>query len=353
MQPAPRPRHYGASRCSLEASRCATVPGAQIQVGKAEGKDGCMGELIYLMMAIVGGLHGLWMGTRCAARLERQKQVREFLRRARLCLDRSDFTGAGSEIKCSLYCGAEGSELEGIRDQLEEVILSFGPDRVSRDLCSVYERVVNALNTSPEKKSTTIGALNLNTAPSAGAEPKGRVAENLDPIMQFLMAETLHQSRELEQASQAYRKLIALKPDQPAPHRRLADLLMLLGERDQGIGEYRAAIRLKPQDAFNHHSLGKLLYIQGDKAGAIAEYREALRLKSGDPGAHSGLGSVLFDNGDSDGAIAECQEALRLDPDDYGAHVVLGAAFGEKGDEEAALGHFREADRLNEEEKST
>jgi tetratricopeptide (TPR) repeat protein len=81
-----------------------------------------------------------------------------------------------------------------------------------------------------------------------------------------------------ENAERAYRKALALLPEDAYLHNDFGILLEGLGRLAEAEALYREAIRLDPQDDVWRTNLGDVLRQQGRTAEAIAAYREAERL---------------------------------------------------------------------------
>lgn len=80
------------------------------------------------------------------------------------------------------------------------------------------------------------------------------------------------------EAEAAYRKALALAPDDAYFHNDYGILLEGLGRLDEAEAQYRAAIRADPKEATWRHNLGDVLAKRGRIPDAIAAYREAERL---------------------------------------------------------------------------
>ena len=150
----------------------------------------------------------------------------------------------------------------------------------------------------------------------------------------------------LDEAADAYREAIRLKPDLAVAHNNLGSVLKAQGKLDESIAAYREAIRIKPDLAFAYNNLGASLQDQGKQNEAVAAYREAVRIKLDFAVAHLNLGVALRALGKAEEAADACREAIRLKPDYADAHVNLGIALGDLGKAEEAADACREAIRL-------
>jgi tetratricopeptide (TPR) repeat protein len=79
------------------------------------------------------------------------------------------------------------------------------------------------------------------------------------------------------EAAEAYRKLVAEKPDDAGFRASLAGALGKLGQFDEALEQIEAAIRLDPLNAQSYHNRAVIHEHRGETDAAIADYRTALR----------------------------------------------------------------------------
>jgi hypothetical protein len=84
---------------------------------------------------------------------------------------------------------------------------------------------------------------------------------------------------ELAEAEAAYRRVLAINPDQPMALNNLGLVLFTRGRQEEGLSQIRAALRVKPDYPEAWRNLGVLLGNQGRFAEAVAPLTEAVRLK--------------------------------------------------------------------------
>ena len=137
---------------------------------------------------------------------------------------------------------------------------------------------------------------------------------------------------EYPRAVALFRGLAALRPKDPSPEYRLAEVYTLAGQYEEAIGEYRRFItrpEADPARKARAESEAKRL------EEAPAPFAETLfKQASATPEAKR-----LFEEGKKDAqakrwqpAINELQAALLLDPDLPGPYRLLGAVYGKTGD---------------------
>jgi tetratricopeptide (TPR) repeat protein len=128
------------------------------------------------------------------------------------------------------------------------------------------------------------------------------------------------------------RGLSALRPRDPSPIYRLAEVYSLAGQYEDAIGEYRRfAARKEADPARKAHAEGEAKRLEEAPAPFVEQLFK--------PAPAVNEAKRLFDEGKKDAqaqkynpAIAELQAALLLDPDLPGPYRLLGAVYGKTGD---------------------
>jgi predicted O-linked N-acetylglucosamine transferase (SPINDLY family) len=118
-----------------------------------------------------------------------------------------------------------------------------------------------------------------------------------------------------QQAIEAYRRAIAIDPNNPLPHNNLGTALLHLQQADQVIAEYQAAIRLQPNLAEAHYNLGNAMRSRGLYDNAIASFQTAARLKPDYADALNNLGNAFRERGQLDEAMQCYRQAMATNPD--------------------------------------
>jgi tetratricopeptide (TPR) repeat protein len=81
-----------------------------------------------------------------------------------------------------------------------------------------------------------------------------------------------------ENAEQAYRRAIEMRPDGWRAYHRLGYLYMREKRWDNAIAQFRKYVEVAPKDANSHDSLGEALLAKGSTDEALASYLKALSL---------------------------------------------------------------------------
>ena len=168
------------------------------------------------------------------------------------------------------------------------------------------------------------------------ADPDQADAWNLLAMIHF-------RTGRLASAIQHSRHAAELRPDQPALHANLAEMLRTAGQYREAEASYRRALELAPQHYAARLGLGIALGRLGQRAESLACFDRALELNPDAAEAHRNRGAVLLEMRRFDEAIAAFTETLRCQPANWGAHLSLGTARREKGQTAEAFECFAEA----------
>jgi tetratricopeptide (TPR) repeat protein len=119
------------------------------------------------------------------------------------------------------------------------------------------------------------------------------------------------------------------------------------GDWAAAAAAFRKGLALEPDDAALRHRLGTALYGAGDAPGAAREFEEVLRRHPDFPKAHVSLGMMLNLNGRHKEAAGRFEAALRVDPNHPEARVGLAEALRVSGQPAASLPHYEQAIALD------
>ena len=127
----------------------------------------------------------------------------------------------------------------------------------------------------------------------------------------------------LDEAIDAYKKSISLKPDYAEAYSNMGVALQDQGKLDEAIDAYKKSISLKPDYADAYYNMGNALKDQGKLDQAITIYNKALSLKPDNAKAYSNMGVALQDQGKLDEAIDAYKKSISLKLDYAEAHQNL------------------------------
>jgi tetratricopeptide (TPR) repeat protein len=150
-----------------------------------------------------------------------------------------------------------------------------------------------------------------------------------------------------DEAIAQYTEALRLDPDNIAAHTNLGAALTAQGKAEEGLAQYAEVVRLEPDSAPAHYNFAVVLGRQGRFEQAVAELRETLRLDPNHATAHNDLGMALARQGRLDEAEEQHRAAVALQPKSPSAHYNLGAVLARQGKVADAVPEFREAIRLD------
>jgi tetratricopeptide (TPR) repeat protein len=132
----------------------------------------------------------------------------------------------------------------------------------------------------------------------------------------------------------------------PQKHFDEGDMLFEQGLYDEAIEAYKKAIKMKPDWALAHNNLGLAYSKYNQKDLAIEEYNEAIRLDPHLGEAYYNLASIYYDRRSFEQAISFYKKTLEVNPNMAEAHYNLGAAYYETQQYDLAWKEAQEAEKL-------
>ena len=107
------------------------------------------------------------------------------------------------------------------------------------------------------------------------------------------MGSALQDQGKLEEAIEAYKKAIAIKPDHAEAHNNMGNALRDQGKLEEAIEAYKKAIAYKPNHADAYNNMGATLQDQGKLEEAIEAYKKAIAIKPDQAEAYNNMGNAL------------------------------------------------------------
>lgn len=162
------------------------------------------------------------------------------------------------------------------------------------------------------------------------------------PEAEFQRGQALLRLNRREEAEQAFRRAIELKPTWILPYAKLGFLLSRIMNR-QGEAEVllRKALELEPKNFEALFELAVLRQTAGDLKEAVALFKLATTTKEAGLSTWDALGATQFGAGDPLGAIASFTHALNLQPGNDGPRMRRAAAYLAVGENQRALEDLR------------
>jgi tetratricopeptide (TPR) repeat protein len=114
-----------------------------------------------------------------------------------------------------------------------------------------------------------------------------------------------------------------------------------LTDVEQAQEAYERVIALDPMHADAHVNLGRILHEQRAPVAAEKHYRVALKADPHHETAAFNLGVALEDLGRFSEAIDAYRRAIDLDPENSDAHYNIAGIYERRGDKAAALRHLK------------
>lgn len=156
----------------------------------------------------------------------------------------------------------------------------------------------------------------------------------------------LHQSGNLDQAEELYRRVLAVEPSQADAMHFLGMLEHQRGRCEQALELMNRSIELFPEHADYLSNRGNVLRCLGRLDEAEADYGRVLELSPLHANALNNLGIVSRERGNYEGAIELYRRAIAANPSHADAYLNLGNALEAVNCLEQALEAHREALRL-------
>jgi len=168
--------------------------------------------------------------------------------------------------------------------------------------------------------------------PEAIDQYKTAIAKAKAPVFTAYLnlGSAYYEKGDLQQASEAYRQALKIRPNDYRAYYNLAEALYGLGNYQDAETYYRKVIVLNAPrlvSAQTHHFLGLSLYKQEHIDEAISEYRLSIQLNGKYAEAHYNLGIALLEHEDYQGAEQEFRITVEQDKDFVDAHFNLSVAL--------------------------
>lgn len=164
-----------------------------------------------------------------------------------------------------------------------------------------------------------------------------------DPAVHFWVAEALLRQPDLEAASAAYNRALALDPVFPQAWLGLAHAQLALEERSTASDSISEALRLRPQYAEAHLFRGKMLQEEGRIDAALDAYNAAIRANDRIAESRYYRGLVYIEKLDYNQAVRDLEKAVALQPNFPDAHYWLGRTYFAQGRMPRAVDQFKTA----------
>ena len=185
-------------------------------------------------------------------------------------------------------------------------------------------RQAAALQPNDEEPHLAAGLLLEKENKFADAEQEYKQALAVNPVSDALtgLANIAMRGRQLPQAAEYLRKLVAAHPEDGSAHIQLGRVLAAESKYDDAAAELQAGAKLAPGDASVQRDLADVYAMAGKNTEAEAAYRGLISGHPNDAEVHHGLGKVLLRDKKFQDAQEEFLTAVKLKPD-------FGTAYGD------------------------
>ncbi len=136
-----------------------------------------------------------------------------------------------------------------------------------------------------------------------------------------------HKAGRLDEAFEAYRKLLAVRPNHPDALHLSGMVYYARKQFEEAAERIQRAIRLQPGEPMFYYNLGATLHELGRLDEAEAAYRKALKIQPNYAEVYSNLGNTLKSKGNVAEAIQSLKQAVALRPDFADAYCNLGVVL--------------------------
>ena len=151
----------------------------------------------------------------------------------------------------------------------------------------------------------------------------------------------------LDMALNLINKAIQNNPGSPLYYCNLGNVLLEQRRFEDAISSYKNALRLNPDDANVLYNMGNAFRADYKLNEAISCYKKTIQLRPDHVSAYYNIGISFQDLGRLDEAISCYQKVLELKPDYVGACNNMGNAFKNQGKPDEALTYYRRAIQIN------
>ncbi|HET8782839.1 MAG TPA: tetratricopeptide repeat protein [Pyrinomonadaceae bacterium] len=148
----------------------------------------------------------------------------------------------------------------------------------------------------------------------------------------FVLASFYLVNKQLDKAEAAFKALAGLDGDKPESQVVLADFYSTVGRMDEAVKIYQDAIAKSPDFMQGRYRLAELLLVRGDKQGATQQIDEALKKDAHDRQALLLRARIRLQSGQTDdlkAAIEDLKDVLQQEPNSrLGLYYMAQANFG-------------------------
>lgn len=148
-----------------------------------------------------------------------------------------------------------------------------------------------------------------------------------------------------QKAEEQYKAILASNPDEfPDAYYNYGVLLANEGRFEEAAKAFRKTVAMAPNNDAAHNNLGYLLEREGKLSEAASEYRKAIEIRPDSREAHFKLGRILVNQKRYQEGIEQMLQTLTPVDENTPAYLyALGATYGRAGDSVKAVRYMEEA----------
>ena len=139
----------------------------------------------------------------------------------------------------------------------------------------------------------------------------------------------------------AYNKAVSLKPDYAEAYNNMGVSLKAQGRLDEAIDAYKKCVSLKPDHAEAYDNMGVAFKKQGMFDEALEAHKKCISLKPFRAEAYNNLGNTLKEQGRFDLALENYNKAISLKPNYADAYFNIGVALKDQGKFDEAIDAYK------------
>jgi len=152
---------------------------------------------------------------------------------------------------------------------------------------------------------------------------------------------------QLDKASTAYKRAMALSPDDPEPLLSLVKLDVAQRHVDRAQARLEALLAERPDHLYGHGLLGEVVALTGHPREADAQFRAASRVNPKWVTPWLDWGELWLAQKEPDQAVQVIQAGLKANPDSEELHMLLASAYSALGQIDNAIIAYDGTLRLN------
>jgi superkiller protein 3 len=152
-----------------------------------------------------------------------------------------------------------------------------------------------------------------------------------DPGAEGVIAEIRLRQGKFAEASDAFEKLLARRPDLAEAWCNLGFALLQQHRAGEASAAYQKALELDPNYALAHNDLGNILLQQGRPDDALAHFVRAAQIKPDFGEAHYNIAEILLRKGRSGEALSEYRKTLASMPNLAAARARIAEILRQQG----------------------